>query len=337
MNLKLSTVAVAILVTVISSAAIATSLPVPITNHSGMCDASAAIPVGSDLFVVANDEDNILRFYKRGESGASVYSSQDFSEFLQINSKKKHTEADIEGATLIGNRIYWIASHGTNSDGDARPNRLRFFATDIEKNGDTFNLQAVGKPFLGLVQALADSAQLKDYHLGDAAKQATKSAEGLNIEGLTRTPEGTLLIGFRSPFYDKKALLVPLENPEAVIAGNEKPTLGQPILLDLGGLGIRSIEYSDVKKTYFIIAGPYDKTGDFQLYQWAGNASKAELIKGVDLQGLNPEALIIYPEEKTRVQILSDDGKEQVDGKDCDDSATPSQKQSFRSMWINLP
>jgi hypothetical protein len=335
MNLKLSTVAAAIVATVISSAAIATSPPALINTHSGMCDASAAIPVGSDLFVVANDEDNILRFYKRGESGASVYASQDFSEFLKINPKKKNKEADIEGATLIGNRIYWIASHGTNSDGDARPNRLRFFATDIEKNGDKFNLQAVGTPFLGLVQALADSAQLKDYHLGDAAKQATKSAEGLNIEGLTRTPEGTLLIGFRSPFYDKKALLVPLENPDAVIAGNEKPTLGQPILLDLEGLGIRSIEYSDVKKAYFIIAGPYDKTGDFQLYQWAGNTSKAELIKGVDFQGLNPEALIVYPEEKTRIQILSDDGEEKLKDKKCKKLKNPLD-QSFRSLWITI-
>jgi len=33
------------------------------------------------------------------------------------------------------------------------------------------------------------------------------------------------------------------------------PKLGQPILLALGGLGIRSIEYSDAKKAYFIIAG----------------------------------------------------------------------------------
>src|SRR5687768_15731187 len=108
----------------------------PIKNHFGMCDASAAVPVGSNLFVVANDEDNILRIYKSDESGTAIY-SQDLSSFLQIN--PKNPEADIEGATLIKNRIYWITSHGANKDGKQRPNRHRFFATDIEANDDKFS------------------------------------------------------------------------------------------------------------------------------------------------------------------------------------------------------
>ena len=83
------------------------------------------------------------------------------------------------------------------------------------------------------------------------------------------------MIGFRNPIPNGKALLVPLENPHAVIARNEKPKLGKPILLDLGGLGMRSIEYSDAKKTYFIIAGPYDNNDGFQLYQWSGKPAGA--------------------------------------------------------------
>ncbi|MGZ8182446.1 MAG: DUF3616 domain-containing protein [Methylobacter sp.] len=335
MNLKLSTTTVAIVATVLAPPATADTAP-PVARHSGMCDASAAAPVGSAFFVVANDEDNTLRVYKRDKSGEPVY-SKDISSFLKID--KKNPEADIEGAALIGNRIYWITSHGASTDGKLRPNRHRFFATDIETNGNSVKLKPVGTPFPGLVKALEDadnSAGLKNYHLGKAAKKAPKSRNGLNIEGLTRTPQGNLLIGFRNPVPDGKALLVPLQNPQEVIAGNEQPKLGKPILLDLGGLGIRSIEYSDVKGAYLIIAGPHDSNDRFQLYQWPGNPSEAPgLINGVDFQGLHPETLLVYPEEKTRIQILSDDGSEPVKGQYCKDLAK-SQDKSFRSIWVSL-
>jgi hypothetical protein len=144
-----------------------------------------------------------------------------------------------------------------------------------------------------------------------------------------------VLIGFRNPIPNGKAPLVPLENPQAVVAGNEKPTLGRPILIELGGAGIRSIEYSDANKTYFIIAGPYDDTGGFHLYQWSGNPSEEPALMEADFQGLHPEAVVVYPNDTKRIQILSDDGSEQISGKDCKDLEKPQDK-SFRSIWINL-
>ncbi|MDD1616581.1 MAG: hypothetical protein CG439_1714, partial [Methylococcaceae bacterium NSP1-2] len=160
MNLKMSSAAAVIVATVSADTAV---------KHYGMCDASAAVAIGSDSFVVANDEDNILRVYKRDKSGAAVV-SQDLTAFLKLDSKSP--EADIEAAARIGNRIYWITSHGANKNGKYRPNRRRFFATDIDSND---SLKPVGVPFLDLVQALEDSADLKDYHLGEAAQKAPKS------------------------------------------------------------------------------------------------------------------------------------------------------------------
>ena len=32
-------------------------------------------------------------------------------------------EADIEGATRVQDRVYWITSHGANNDGEVRPSR----------------------------------------------------------------------------------------------------------------------------------------------------------------------------------------------------------------------
>ena len=333
MNHKLSTVVAVILATVIDQTATAADMPPAIVNHAGICDASAAVPVGPSLFVVANDEDSTLRIYKRDASGDAIYSKDIFAD-LKID-PKDDPETDIEGATLIGKRIYWVTSHGTNKDGDHSPSRHRLFATDIETNGNTVNLKPFGTPFLGLIQALENSPELKDYRLGKAADKPPKAENGLSIEGLTKTPEGNLLIGFRNPIPGKKALLVSLENPQAVIDGKEQPKLGQPILLDLGGLGIRSIEYSDAKKTYFIIAGPYDNNDGFQLYQWSGKPSEAPgLINGIDFQGLHPETLVVYPEEMTGLQILSDDGAEKTNGKKCKKLDTKDQR--FRSLWVSL-
>jgi len=331
MNKRLVIIAITIVITILTLPVSAGTLS-PITTHYGMCDASAAIPVGTNLFVVANDEDNTLRIYNNDEPGNSIY-SQDLSAFLQIN--PKHPEADIEGATLINNRIYWITSHGANKDGKERPNRHRFFATDIETIDGKFSLKPFGTPFTGLVKAFDDSAKLKKYNLGKAAKNAPESKNGLNIEGLTQTPQGNLLIGFRNPIPKGKALLVPLKNPLGIITRNEKPKFGKPILLALNGMGIRSIEYSDTYQAYFIVAGPYDDDGSFQLYQWSGNSSETPVLIKTDFKDLHPEALIVYPMKKTRVKILSDDGSKSINGENCK-ALAKAQNKTFRSTWLEI-
>ncbi|PSJ16424.1 DUF3616 domain-containing protein [Nitrosomonas supralitoralis] len=332
MNRRFVIIAIPIVITILTLPVFAGTLS-PIIQHYGMCDASAAVPVGTKLFAVANDEDNTLRIYKNDESGNSIY-SQDLSSFLQTH--PKHPEADIEGATLINNRVYWITSHGANKNGKERPNRHRFFATDIEKTIDgKFSLKPIGTPFIGLVRAFEDSTKLKKYNLGVAAKNAPESRNGLNIEGLTKTPQGSLLIGFRNPVPKGKALLVPLKNPQQVITRNEKPKFGKPILLALNGMGIRSIEYSDSYQAYFIIAGPYDDDGNFQLYQWSGNPSETPESIKIDFKDLHPEALIVYPMKKTRVKILSDDGSKSINGQNCKTLAN-TQDKTFRSTWLEI-
>ncbi len=316
--------------------------PLATVRYSDMCDASAAVALGGNRFVVANDEDNWLRIYQ-GTVGTTPaptkpISKLDLTHFLDINKKKP--EADIEGAALIGSRIYWITSHGESAKGDSRPNRLRLFATEIETNGTGVRLKPVGGAFSGLVEVLADpddTVGLKGYQLDVAATDAPESATGLNIEGLTGTPDGALLIGFRNPVPDGKALLVPLENPQGVVDKAKPPRLGTAVLLDLGGSGIRSIEYSHQRKVYFIVAGPIGDHGEWHLYQWSGAATDAPVVvPGIDFTKLRPEALILDPAAPDRIQVLSDDGAEQVNGKDCKDPSQNPDKQGFRSAWFKL-
>jgi len=305
-----------------------------VTQHTGMCDASAAVPVGTSMFAVANDEDNVLRVYQRDASGGPL-SSFSLGPFLKIDADGKHPEADLEGATRIGSRIYWITSHGANKEGKPRPNRRRLFATEVRGDGSKIDMIPVGTPYLQLVEDLAAAQDLKQFRLAAAAANAPEAKDGLNIEGLSRTPQGGLLIAFRNPIPGGKSLIAPLDNPDEVVNG--KPArLGSPILLDLGGLGIRSIEYSEAQRKYFIIAGSYEDKGDFRLYQWSGLPSASPTrVSETDFQGLHPEALIIYPDEKARMQVLSDDGSELVGGTECKDEKVKAQDKQFRSIWIS--
>jgi hypothetical protein len=319
-------------------------LQAEVAKHFGMCDASAAVPVGHAMFVVANDEDNKLRVYRRDISGdpLPVYErkdsrksvpSVDLSSFLKIDSK--HPEADIEGATRVKDRIYWITSHGRNKNGKPRPNRQRLFATEVKVLGDKITIAPIGKPYRNLLKDLITSPEINEYQLAGAAERPPEEEGGLSIEGLSATPEGTLLIGFRNPTPSGKALLVPLENPAQVVDG-KAAKFGKPISLSLGGRGIRSIEYFQARDKYLIIAGPHADEGDFRLYQWSGSISEQpEWIEGVNLSGFHPEALIIYPGEHTTVQFLSDDGSEKIDGKECKDEEVEAGRKYFRSAPIS--
>lgn len=300
-----------------------------IIEHSGICDASAAVAAGPALFVVANDEDNVLRVYRNSEPGKPLQTF-DLTSFLKPD--EENPEADIEAVTQVGSRAYWITSHGASKKGKRRPSRRRLFATEVEVADDNVTITPIGTPYKKLVKNLAAAPQLKGFKLRAAAKRPPKSAGALNIEGLCATPDGTLLIAFRNPIPDGKALLVPLKNPQQVVAG-ESPELDDPIRLSLDGLGVRSIEYCQARRSYLVVAGPYDQEGAFKLYQWSGDPSdEPEAIDEVDFDGLNPEAMIVYPAERTKIQILSDDGTKEVDGEECKDA--PPEKRSFRSVWV---
>lgn len=290
--------------------------------YQGPCDASAAVAVGSDTFVVGNDEDNTLRVYRRGQ--APAIASITLSRFLDATA----TEVDIEGAAAIGSRIYWIGSHGRDGKGAAVHARHRIFAVEL-RGGPAPVLEPVGTPYTSLLRDLAASEALKPYRLDAAARLPAEADGGLNIEGLAATPDGRLLIGFRNPLAAQRALVVPLENPADVVAG-KRARLGAPIVLDLDGRGIRSIEL--VGTAYEIVAGPATDRGRFALYRWSGAAADAPVLAAdVDLGDLRPEALFAVP-STPRVQLLSDDGGIEVGGKACKKLA--AQRQTFRSLTV---
>jgi hypothetical protein len=296
-------------------------------RYPDMCDASGAVPITSNIFAVASDEDNILRLYRSDQPGHPL-KEFDCNAFLQVSGKS--LEADLEAAARIGNRAFWIGSHGRNRNGKERQNRDRFFATDIKITGEDIQLIPVGQPYQFLLDDMLQDPRLQRFHLTEAARYAPKEWDALNIEGLAATPEGCLLIGFRNPIPDEKALIIPILNPNQVIQG-ERARLGPPIQVDLDGLGIRDMAW--YAGNYLIMAGSYGSGKDFQLYRWAGGDSAPKRIKVKHLSEYHPEAIIIYPETGLQqIQILSDDGTRLIDGIPCKDK--PVAQQGFRSFWL---
>jgi hypothetical protein len=333
--------------------------------YRGMSDASAAVAVSDDMFVVADDENNILRVYKSSTGGLPEFCF-DMTDFLGI--EPEYPEADIEGATMIGDRIYWITSHGRSKDGQMRPNRYRFFATTVKVENGKVSIAPVGKPYKTLIHRLVQTRTGRRLGLDKATrfdevgltkKQLEKLApkeQGLNIEGLCASADGkTIYIGFRNPLvYDRltrrsRAIVLPLNNPQAVVEKSEEPIFGEPILWNLGSLGIRSMEYSHFHKAYFIIAGPADEEPGFVLYRWSGEKeAQPTLVRKLSGSDFSPEALVPF-KNSSRLLLLSDDGTlpvkvassgECMEGEFFADGTCPnkfltdSNKKFFRGLWL---
>ncbi len=297
-----------------------------IVTFYGSSDASAAVALNDHCFVVADDENNILRIYDRNRPGLPV-STFDLTDYLKPDIDGP--EADIEGATRVENRIYWITSHGRNKDGKMRPSRYRFFALDMVMQSDRMTFLPVGTPCTTLIQQLVadprarslglDSATRLDNQLSKKEREILAPKElGLNIEALAASPDGkTLYIGFRNPRPKDPlaaqpnrpmALVIPLANPDEILLHGRAPRFGIPLLWDMNGLGLRSMEYSPLHKAFWILAGHHDSKSTFQLYRWSGNPvlpPKPEPNLKIP-KDFSPEALFFSGDAES--WILSDDG-----------------------------
>ncbi len=333
----------------------------------GAGDASAAAAITEDMFVVADDESNVLRIYRTDKAGLPVC-SYDLTGFLSV--EDEHPEADIEAATRVAERMYFITSHGRNKDGRIRESRYRFFAVTVDVNNGGVVVRPVGRPYEKLVHELLNSGKVDGLGLDEATQfgrdlskqQREKLAPkklGLNIEGLCASADGRILyIGFRNPrptdLWTRRAgaLVVPLMNAAGVVERAEPPVFGEPVLWDLRGLGIRSMEYSRCHRAFFVIAGPHDESSNFVLYRWSGRTKdQPVLLQRLSYEGqFKPEALLSF-DNLGRVLLLSDDGSLVVevagpsecvqgeyrgDGTCLNKFLIDPNRKSFRAVWLRL-
>ncbi|MCV9967586.1 DUF3616 domain-containing protein [Pararhizobium sp. BT-229] len=287
---------------------VADAQPEPV-EYIGICEASAAVALDEAHFVVASDETNTFQIYRRG-----------FAKPVQALKFKSFTgreKSDIEAAARIGDRVYWISSFSRPKRGGNASGRSILVASRIVEKAGGPALEPLGTPFEGL--------------RGYLKKELRLPGTDINIEGLAGTPEGDLLIGFRAPVIGGKAPVLRLKNPAAVTKRGEEPRFGKPQMLDLGGAGIRSIDWTGLLPAlYLIVAGPEDDKGDtFSLYSWGGGEELPVKLPARLPGDFHAEALVVYP-QKGLVQILSDDGR-----KDKAGNKIPKSKRGFRSIDVS--
>jgi len=314
----------------------ATSAAEPLVFR-GASDASAAAALDARHFVVADDEHNTLLVFRLDEP--VPVGRFDLNPYL--GAVGKHPEADIEGAARVGDRIYWITSHGRNRDGKERPNRYAFFATDVEagRGDQPPSLVPVGRPYRRLAADLARHPELrfleleKSIGLGRSlAKQERKALApkkaGLNIEGLAAGPNGSLFMGLRNPRYAAPsggydlAIVLVLRNPDAMVIDGRDAEFAAPLLLDAGGLGIRSLEAvlgPSESIRYVVAAGPAGDAMRFRFFGWSAvqpspgaspTASPTPPPRELSVSlppDFAPEAVFQLPGTDT-LWLLSDDG-----------------------------
>lgn len=319
----------------------------PLVLFQGACDASGAVPLDERRFAVADDEDSVLRIYDAERGGPPLY-TVDVSAGLDLakkpvkpkdkppkkpskkpaNKPRKPPETDIEAASVIGERAYWITSHARTKSGKRNPARFKFFATPLPRKQGSH--APVEGPYSGLVDDMLTDPRLAGLGLAEAAERSPTDG-GLNIEGMTATPDGKLLLGLRQPVPQNRAVVLTLENPDALLRG-EKARFGSPQLLDLGGLGVRALSWW--RGSYLIVAGPPGATGPTsRLYRWDGAGSPTQL-HDVRFDGLNPEGFFT-PETRDAIVVLSDDGAQLIGGTRCKDLKLPEHKR-FRGLWLDL-
>lgn len=294
----------------------------------GMCDASGAVAIDHGRFIVADDEDNVLRVYDSARGGTPI-DSVDVSAFLNLPKKKKPQEADIEAATSVGGVALWITSHGLSSKGKVQAGRFRLFATSLGESG---SIAPTGTPYERLLDDLLNVPAIAALGFADASRIPPKEPGGLNLEGMTeRVDDTSVFIGFRNPRPQNRAVVIPILNPLAIIAG-ESARFGEPLLLDLGGLGIRGM--SLWRGRYLLLGGAVSRETESRLFVWDGTSPTPTAVPSVGLHDFNPEGFVSY-DDRDEVLLLSDDGSALIDGQECKRLEDPQRKR-FRGRWVRV-
>lgn len=319
----------------------------------GACDASAAVltdPTLFDEYLVWNDEkESTGRFRLDGTPLPVERFPAAHARNLQrqLRFQGASGEVDLEGAARLGDRLYIIGSHGRNSSGERRARREQLASVAVIQIGDAVSVtvEEGTRPYRDLVRHLAAIDVLRT-HVGlerNADPDLAPEKSGISIEGLAAgLDDASLLLAFRNPLgTDGKAVVLRLRNPGGLVTTGSDPVIDPPMLLQLGGRAVRSIERapSSMSAAYLVVGGPVGDGTDFALFTWSGVSGDdpvgvrgfVEATRGI--ADFRPEGLVIDPSGR-RILLLSDDGGRSMSGRECKD--LPEEEQRFRMLVLEF-
>jgi hypothetical protein len=202
--------------------------------------------------------------------------------------------------------VYALTSHSRDADGDEKKARDKLVRFRVEggRMVEPMLVRSLKPALVSAHPALAAAAAMPDV----------KSSGGFNIEAMEFSADGQqLLVGFRSPLLEQRAIIACVENPAAIFERCEPPRVSRTLMtLDLGGDGIRGLAYLPALEGYLVISGPVgSQEVHFQLWFWSGLAgaparrvSVAGLPGFEHAEGVSPAMI----DGRQRIIIVSDDG-----------------------------
>ncbi len=214
-----------------------------------------ALPDGR-LLIIEGDRQRALSVVELMDNGAIKENSMlDLVLLSTLNIRLEDLEAvtiDKEGY------IYAITSFRRAENGRRVPAQERLVRFKIENN------RIVAPKSYDKLGDYLESIGINDGHTN------------LSIEGLTFDPAGKrLLVGFRQPVFAGKAIIMVIENPQALFEDNAALKIrDKPVLLDLEGAGILSISYDPYLQGYLISSeiNGKNKENHSQIWYWNGKS-----------------------------------------------------------------
>ena len=264
--------------------------PVPVTAFAGgQFEASgvAYVPGTDGVLFVDDDSTNEVFWMRLGADRKQSGAIKTVNIATSI--------IDLEGITEDGEYFYVVGSQSKSRGADlVGLARFKFDANTQQASGT----EAVSGLREFLAENVAELRGMEDTKYGEG---------GINIEGIAWDPVNKrLLLGMRSPVVEGQALVVPVKMRDSKAAfslDNLEVEGRKAIRLPLGGAGIRSIEYDDSRKAFYVIsgAGPNSEKIDFKIWEWNGNEATPGLR---ELQTFDRR---LKPEGITRVSTGSGD------------------------------
>lgn len=217
--------------------------------------------------------------------------------------------ADLEGLSIDAQGyVYAITSHSLTNGGNRKPDREQLLRFRIAGNK---------------VGDISSVTTLRDVITNDTDLATSLRAQtggdldfaDLNIEGLAyHRATQRLYIGLRAPMAGDRSVILSVNNPDALFAG-QPPVFSDPILLDLRGGGIRALSFDPVLDSFLIVneIEGYENNRYSQLWSWSGDPSDdPEPIALPDIINLNNVESIdsITVHGVPQLLIMSDEGSE---------------------------
>lgn len=265
-------------------------------------DASGAAQLSDGRIIVVQDSRTMPVTLLRQDGDRFTADAWTGDSLAERSGGKIGSLADLEEIVLSKDGfLYALSSH---VDKDGAPSRQSFarFRLNGERMEEAAIVTSLKRVLVEAHPALADAASIQDTDMT------------FNIEGFTFDREGKrAFFGFRAPVADRKAIVVAIENPNAIF-DKAAPQVGQVTLLDLDGDGIRGMAWMP-KLNGYLIAGrthnPSGKNGPFRLWFWSGEPkAKPQSVFIDSLKSLRrPEGIapvVVNGEE--RILLVSDEG-----------------------------